>query len=103
MNDLWSAAVHRGVSVLNDPIVISAEWRSEAGLFQERLIKFFDILLPGALIGGGGKTFHTLLSTVGEVLKRVNPDQNHNEGNQGCNRSVLSLDLKYHEMAARQS
>lgn len=60
-----------GLSVLNDLIVISAEWRSAAGLFQERLIKFFDILLTGALIGGGSKSFHTLLSTVGEVLKRV--------------------------------
>jgi len=66
-----------GLSILDDLFSISRNWYANAPLFQVGLLKFIDILLTGALIGGGSKSFHQLLSTIQSVLDRVKEAQSN--------------------------
>lgn len=64
-----------GLSILSDILNISESWYDNANTFQARIIKFIDILLTGALIGGGSKSFHEVLSTIQSVLDNVKESQ----------------------------
>lgn len=60
-----------GLSVINDLVVYPANWSTDAVGAQRKLVKFTDILISGALIGGGSKSFHELLTTIESFLKAV--------------------------------
>jgi len=64
-----------GLSVLGDVLEISRLWYQEAAKFQVMVIRFLDIVITGALIGGGSKSLHALLSTIQSVLDRVKRDR----------------------------
>lgn len=66
-----------GLSILDDLLNISPDWYANAPVFQVGLLKFIDILITGALIGGGSKSFHQLLSTIQSVLDRVKEAQSN--------------------------
>ena len=64
-----------GLSILSDLIEYSDQWYCDASMFQKIIIRFLDIVLTGALIGGGSKSFHALLSTIHSVLDNIKQGQ----------------------------
>ena len=60
-----------GLSIFNDLLEFSKEWYKDASRFQQIMMRFLDIIITGALIGGGSKSFHALLTTIQSVLDQV--------------------------------
>ncbi len=67
-----------GLSIFSDLIEFSDQWTQDSTKFQRVLIRFLDIIVTGALIGGGSKSFHALLSTIQAVLDKVKQGQTNN-------------------------